>query len=106
MNFFYNDLCRRIDWFTYRIADRGIKICGVKPGEAGGDNGEDPEGPKDAFTDRWGWIGAIDGAAETQRCSWDAMLDKPAVEFLNTLAYRADKAAKERADVEKWKRTH
>ena len=34
------------------------------------------------------------------------MLDKSAVEFLNTLAYRADKAAKERADVEKWKRTH
>ena len=31
---------------------------------------------------------------------------KPAVEFLNTLAYRADKAAKERADIEKWKRTH
>ena len=31
------------------------------------------------------------------------MLDKPAVEFLNTLAY---KTAKEKADIEKWKRTH
>lgn len=34
------------------------------------------------------------------------MLEKTAVEFLNTLAYRADKAAKEKADVERWKRTH
>jgi hypothetical protein len=34
------------------------------------------------------------------------MLGKPVLEFLNTLAYRADKEAKERADIERWKRTH
>ena len=27
------------------------------------------------------------------RCSWDAVWDKPAVEFLNVLAYRKDKDA-------------
>ena len=34
------------------------------------------------------------------------MLEKPAIEFLNILAYRKDKDEKQRADVERWKRTH
>jgi hypothetical protein len=34
------------------------------------------------------------------------MLAKSAVEFLNTLCYRIDKAARERQALEKWKRTH
>ena len=29
-----------------------------------------------------------------------------ALEFLNLLCYRKDKAAKEKADIERWKRTH
>jgi len=29
-----------------------------------------------------------------------------ALEFLNILSYRKDKAEKERADIEKWKRSH
>lgn len=40
------------------------------------------------------------------RCSWDAVWAKPAVEFLNILAYRRDKDAREREAVEKWRRTH
>ena len=40
------------------------------------------------------------------RCSWDVVLDKPAVEFLNVLAYRKDKDAAEKEAIEKWKRTH
>jgi hypothetical protein len=29
-----------------------------------------------------------------------------AIEFLNILSYRKDKAAKERQEIEEWKRTH
>lgn len=29
-----------------------------------------------------------------------------AIEFLNILSYRKDKIAKERKDIEEWKRTH
>lgn len=29
-----------------------------------------------------------------------------AMEFLNILSYRKDKIAKEKADLDKWKRTH
>ena len=31
------------------------------------------------------------------------MWEKTALEFLNILAYRKDKAEKEKADIEKWK---
>ena len=40
------------------------------------------------------------------RCSWDVVWDKPAMEFLNTLAYRKDKDRKEKEALERWKRTH
>ena len=40
------------------------------------------------------------------RCSGDVVWDKPAVEFLNVLAYRKDKDAKAEEALEKWKRTH
>jgi len=29
-----------------------------------------------------------------------------ALEFLNILSYRKDKAAREKAEIEKWKKTH
>lgn len=45
-------------------------------------------------------------AAETQRTSWDAVWDKPALEFLNTLAYRRDLDAKRKEDIERFKKTH
>lgn len=48
----------------------------------------------------------VDRASETLRCSWDEVWSKPAVEFLNILAYRRDKDAREREAVEKWRRTH
>lgn len=48
----------------------------------------------------------VDRASETLRCSWDEVWAKPAVEFLNILAYRRDKDAREREAVEKWRRTH
>ena len=76
-------------------------------GEGGeGDAGEDSGGGGDTFDDRWGWTAAIDRASETARCSWDAMLEKPAVEFLNILCYRIDRDAKQKADIERWKKTH
>ena len=40
------------------------------------------------------------------RCSWDAVWSMPAVQFLNTLAYRRDKNEWERQAVEDWKRRH
>lgn len=40
------------------------------------------------------------------RCSWDAVWEMPAIQFLNALAYRKDKAAWEKAEMERWKRSH
>lgn len=40
------------------------------------------------------------------RCSWDDVWNKPAVEFLNVLAYCKDKARYEKEYLERWKRSH
>lgn len=40
------------------------------------------------------------------RTSWDAIFDKPAVEFLNVLAYRRDRDAAEKEAMRRWKLTH
>lgn len=40
------------------------------------------------------------------RCSWDDVWNKPALEFLNVLAYRRDKDEAEREAIDKWKRKH
>lgn len=71
----------------------------------GEDDGEGEGGPG-TFNDRWGWIANVDRAAEVLRCSWDEVWEKPAVEFLNTLAYSKDKTAWEAEALERWKRTH
>lgn len=44
--------------------------------------------------------------SETLRTSWDAVWDKPALEFLNLICYRRDKAAREKAALEQWKLKH
>lgn len=44
--------------------------------------------------------------SETLRCPWDDVWTMGAMEFLNVLSYRRDKLAKEKADIEQWKRTH
>ena len=67
---------------------------------------EDLEGDSEAggsFAEKWGWIANVDAVSETCRCSWDEVWNMTALEFLNILAYRADKADKEKADIEKWK---
>lgn len=48
----------------------------------------------------------MDRVSETLRCSWDEVLTRPALEFLNILAYRKDKTEWEKAALEQWKRTH
>lgn len=40
------------------------------------------------------------------RCSWDDVWAKPVIEFLNVLAYRRDKAARDKAEIEKWQKRH
>jgi hypothetical protein len=40
------------------------------------------------------------------RCSWDDVLAKPAIAFLNVLGYRRDKRAREDAALEQWKLKH
>lgn len=40
------------------------------------------------------------------RCSWDEVLAKPAIEFLNVIGYRRDKQAREKASIEKWKKSN
>ena len=48
----------------------------------------------------------LDRFASTIGCSWDAALEKPALEFLNVLAYIKDKTAWEEAEREKWQKLH
>jgi len=55
---------------------------------------------------KWGWIANIDAVSETCRISWDDTVRLSAVEFLNILSYRKDKAKMEEARLEQWKRTH
>lgn len=40
------------------------------------------------------------------RISWDETLKLSALEFLNVLAYRRDKLAKETDEIERYKREH
>ena len=73
--------------------------------QEGGDPQED-RGAGETFADKWGWIANVDAASETCRCSWDEVMRWTAIEFLNILSYRKDKIAKEKQDIEEWKRTH
>ena len=74
--------------------------------ERSGEEEESSEGDTEArgFAERWGWIANVDAVSETCRCSWDEVWVMTAIEFLNILAYRKDKAEKEKADIERWKR--
>ena len=73
--------------------------------QEGGDI-EENSGAGDSFADKWGWIANVDAASETCRCSWDEVMRWSAIEFLNILSYRKDKMAKEKEEIEKWKREH
>lgn len=42
--------------------------------------------------------------SETMRCEWDKVWKMSAIEFLNVIAYRKDKADEERRQIEKWKK--
>lgn len=42
--------------------------------------------------------------SETMRQSWDSVFRMPALEFLNVVAYRRDKAEEEKRQIEKWKK--
>lgn len=40
------------------------------------------------------------------RCSWQVVFDMPALEFLNVIAYRIDRNAKEKREIELYQMTH
>lgn len=40
------------------------------------------------------------------RCSWQEVFDMPAIEFLNVIAYRIDRNAKEKREIELYQMTH
>ena len=71
-----------------------------------GEEDEDLERDSEArgFADKWGWIDNVNLVSETCRCSWDDVWMMSAIEFLNILAYRKDKAEHEKEQIEKWKR--
>jgi hypothetical protein len=72
-----------------------------------GSEEEDLEGDSEAggsFAAQWGWINNVDVVSETCRCSWDDVWQMTAIEFLNILSYRRDKAEKEKAEIELWKK--
>ena len=58
------------------------------------------------FAEKWGWVANVDLVSETCRCSWNEVWEMSAIEFLNILAYRRDKGAKEKEELEKWRRSH
>ena len=78
------------------------------------DTGQEEEGEDNervgenggSFGEKWGWIACVDAVSETCRCSWDDVWQMSALEFLNILSYRKDKAEKEKEELEKWKKTH
>ena len=79
------------------------------PGEGQGNKGQDTienrRGP-DTFESRWGWIENVSQVAEVQGLTWDQVLGKPALEFLNTMAFLRDRREWEKAELDKWKKTH
>lgn len=40
------------------------------------------------------------------RVSWDAVAEKPCIEFLNVLCYIKDKRAFEAEELKRWQKTH
>ena len=74
---------------------------GEEEENSGADNASD-----DDFAVKWGWIANIDAVSETCRCSWDEVWQMTALEFLNIISYRKDKAAREKEELEKWRKSH
>lgn len=75
-------------------------------GDEGETDGDNQTGIADTFQEKWGWIANVDRVSETCRCSWEEVWRMAAVEFLNIICYIKDKVAKEKEDIEKWKRGH
>lgn len=70
--------------------------------EGGGEDGADAGG----FGRKWGWVSCVDAVSETCRCPWSEVWGMGAVEFLNLLCYRRDRAERDRRALEEWKRRH
>ena len=51
----------------------------------------DQDSGVEGFFQRWSWFYNTDAVSETLRISWDEVLQKSVVEFLNILSYRKDK---------------
>ena len=75
-------------------------------GEGQDGEGDDPEEDSGhaTFTEKWGWVALVDGVSDTLRCEWDKVWMMPAIEFLNIVCYRKDKAEEEKREIEKWKK--
>lgn len=69
-----------------------------------GDNGNDSDSQE--FTRKWGWISNIQSVADTMHKSWDDVFAMNIVEFLNVICYIKDKAERDKAEIEKWRKNH
>lgn len=65
------------------------------------EGGLDQASGVEGFFKRWGWFYDVDVVSETLRISWDDVLQKSIVEFLNVLSYRKDKTAWEKDSIKK-----
>lgn len=70
-------------------------------GEGEAEDGPDEVGGAEGFFQKWGWWHNLDVVAETLRISWDDVLGKSIVEFLNVLSYRRDKGVWEKDSIKK-----
>jgi hypothetical protein len=73
-------------------------------GQGTEEEGDGEDSGVSGFQDRWGWVANVDGVAQTIRTDWDSVYKMPAIEFLNIICYRRDKAEQERIELEKWKK--
>lgn len=74
---------------------------GDKGDEGEVEGGGDEAGAIEGFFQRWSWFYNVDIVSETLRISWDEVLQKSVVEFLNILSYRKDKNNWERDSIKK-----
>lgn len=75
-----------------------------KESEEPGDE-EDVDEPV-GFFEKWTWVYNTDIVANLVHQSWDEVLQKSVIEFLNLMSYQRDKDAWEKAEREKWKAKH
>ncbi len=92
----------------FGIADDGDKVEGEGPDDEGENEGDKPEdgGISNTFGKRWGWVFMIHQVSDVTKMTWHQVLSMQVTEFLNINCYIRDKNNYEKAQMEKWRKSH